>query len=237
MILNKTILSICLCALAGSAFSSVEFPKSRLYVGTHAQLRYTGFDKKFGSAIMRKVHNQGNIFAGFKFSDNFAIEIGREVMVGKLKSTTLVEGQTFNGVPIPKELSPSIFMTNMNLKCNNLDMVFYKKIFDEIPLSFVPSIGISHITIDITRDNLYCGNFNNKIPSRIFNKSFFAFKPSAALQYDFENGFSLRTSATFINTYGTKMEAKDSQTLKLRNKPRVHLKDSFVFGLGFVCNL
>lgn len=237
MILKKIILGIGLFALAGSSFSSDESPKSKLYVGTHAQVRHTGFDKKFGKSIMRKKHNQGHMFIGFKLSDNFAIEVGRESMISKLNTTTLAEGQMFNGIPIPKDLAPSIFSTKMNLKAINLDMVFYQRIFDEIPLSFVPSIGISHITVDITRDNLHCGNFSNKIPSRIFSKSFFAFKPAAALQYDFSNGFSLRTSACFINTHGTKLRTKDSHTFTLRSKPRVNLKDSFVFGIGFTQSL
>jgi hypothetical protein len=237
MILNKTILGVCLLAMTGLAFCETDAPKSRIYVGTHAQMRYTDFDKKFGKAIMRKKHHQGHIFVGFKLNDNFAIEVGREGMVSKLNHTILSEGQMFNGIPIPKEFAPSEFVTNMQLKSMNLDMVYYMRLFDDIPLSFVPSIGISHITVDITRDTLQCGTFSNKIPSRIFNKSFLALKPSAALQFDCDNGFSLRTSVSFINTNGTKMKTKDSHTFKLRSKPRVNLKDSCVIGVGFVVNL
>jgi hypothetical protein len=231
--LKKTVLGLCLFALAGSAFSADESSKSKLYVGSHAQVRHTNFDKKFGRSIMRKVHNQGHIFLGFKLTDNFAIELGRESMIAKPKNTILAEGKMFNGIPISKELAPSMFNTKMSLKALNLDLVYYKQIFDGIPLSFVPSLGISHITINVTRDNLHCGNFSGKIPSRIFNKSFLALKPGAALQYDFEGGFSLRTSAAFVNTSGTRLHTTDSHTFKLRSKPRVNLKDSCVFGIGF----
>lgn len=235
--LKKTVLGLCLFALAGSAFGVEESSKSKLYVGTHAQVRHTNFDKNFGRSIMRKAHNQGHMFIGFKLTDDFAIEIGRESMVAKPKSTTLNEGQMFNGIPIVKELAPSVFSTKMNLKAINLDLVCYNKIFGELPLSFITSLGISHITINVTRDNLHCGNFNGKIPSRVFNKSFLAFKPGTALQYDFENGFSLRTSAAFVDTKGIHLHTNDSHTFKLRSKPRVNLKHSCVFGVGFTQSL
>jgi len=237
MILNKTILGVCLLSMTSVAFCETEVPKSRFYLGSHAQVRKTDFDKKFGQAIMRKSHNQFHHFIGFKISENFAIEVSREAMISKSKKTTLMEGQMFNGIPIPKNLAPSLFSTNMKLKAINLDIVLYKQLFDDIPLSFVPSIGISHITIEVTRDNLHCGNFSGKIPTRVFNKSFLSLKPSAALQYDFENGFSLRTSASFINTNGTKLTTHDSHMFKLKAKPRVNLKDSCVFGVGFAVNL
>jgi hypothetical protein len=237
MILNKTILGVCLCAFTCLAFGEVEAPTSRLYVGTHAQVRKTGFDKKFGKSIMRKSHQQGHYFIGFRLSDNFAIEISRESMISKNKITSLHEGQIFNGIPIPKNLSPSIFSTKMNLMAINLDLVFYKQIFDIIPLSFVPSVGISHITIKIARDNFHCGNFVGKTPSRIFNKSFLALKPSGALQYDFLNGLSLRTSVSFVNTNGQQLKTSDGHMFNLRNKPRINLKNSCLFGIGFVMNL
>lgn len=237
MILNKTILGICLCTTTSLAFSWEEVSKSRLYLGTHAQVRHTAFDKKIGKEAMRKSHHQGQVFIGLKLSDNFAIEVSREAIISKCKNTTFTEGQMFNGIPIPKELSPLAFSAKINLKSMNLDMTFYKQIFEGIQLSFVPSIGISHITMKVTSDNIHSGNFNAKIPSRIFNKSFLALKPSAALQYDFENGFSLRTSVSFITTNGTTLKTKDSYMFNLRNKPHINLKDSCVFGIGFIVNL
>lgn len=237
MILNKTILGVCLCAITGLALAELAAPESRMYMGTNAQVRYTNFDKKFGKAVMRKKHNQGHIFIGFKLSDDLSVEVGRESLVSRSKKTILTEGEVFNGIRIPKEFSPSAFVTNMNLKSMNLDMTYYIRMFDDIPISFVPSIGISHITVEISRENLYCGEFGNKIPERIFRKSFLALKPSAGLQYDFDNGFSLRTSISFIETRGQNLKTKDSHTFKLKNKPRVNLKDSFVIGFGFIVNL
>ena len=237
MILNKTILVVCLFSFAASAFSSSEISQSRFYVGANSQVRYMGFHKKFGDSIMRKVHQQGNIFVGFNLTDNLAIELAREVVLAKSNNVTLTEGQIFNGVPIPKELSPSEFMTKMKAKCLNLDLVLYQQIFDEIPLFFAYSIDVSHLTINISRDTLSCGNYTKKIPCRKMNKSFLALKPSTALQYDFENGLSLRTSISFVNTNGKKISSKDAASLKLKNKPRVYLKDSFVFGVGLILNI
>lgn len=236
MILNKTILCVCLCSFSASVLGEGN-SRCGLYFGANAQVRHTGFSKKFGDAIMRKVHNQGHIYVGFKLNDNLAIELGREAIASKSKNVTLFEGQIFNGVPIPAKFSPSEFSTKMKVKAFNIDFVFYQKIFDDMPLSFIPSVGINHSTIDIYRDNLSCGNVQNKNPRRKMHKSFLSIRPSAGLQYDFDNGFSLRASAAFVNTRGIQVTTRNLPSSKLTNRPRVHLKDSFVFGVGFNINL
>lgn len=237
MILNKTILVICLFSFYSLAFSCDKDSKRVLYIGTNAQIRHSEFDRKFGSNTVRRSHHQGNVYLGFKLSENWAIEVGKESIFSKPKNSILVEGEILNGVPIPKDLSPSEFLTNLKINSYNLDFVFYKKLFENLPLSFIPSLGISHLTMEVSRDNLFCGNFKGKIPSRKMNKSFLAFKPSMGMQYDFINGFSIRTSVSFINTYGIRLESKDITSIKLQNKPKVKLKDSFVFGVGFLINL
>ncbi len=236
MILKKTILSICLCSFSALSFCE-DAPKSVVYFGSNAQVRYTGFAKEFGDAIMRKSHSQGHLYAGFKLSDDIAIEFGREEVYSRDKNVILLEGQVFNGVPIPKHFSPSEFITKMKLKAFNFDFVFYQRIFDDLPLSLVSSAGFSYTTIDIYRDSLSCGEIIKKPQRRKLHKSFLSLRPSVGLQYDFENGFSLRTSASFINTHGQKIFSKDIEAKKMINKPRVHLKDSFVFGVGFLIRL
>lgn len=239
MILKNTIFGVCLLSVMGLS-SATDLERGPVYFGAHAQIRHTNFDKNFGKTIMRKDHHQGHVFAGFRLSDDFSIEIGRESMVSKPKQTILVEGQVFNGVQIPGKLSPSMFCTNMKLKSTNVDFLYFNKISNDLNLFFVPSIGVSYVTVEIERETLKAGTFSQKIPTRFFKKSFLALKPSAALQYDFNNGFSIRTSASFINRdlcNGSKMKTRDHLLFNTKNKPRVNLKDSLVFGVGFLMNM
>jgi hypothetical protein len=186
---------------------------------------------------MRKNNNQGNVYMGFKLNEHWGVEVWRESTFTKVKQVTLKEGEVINGMPLPDDLSPATFLTSLKTKGPHASIVFSHAIFNPMPINFVGSLGLSHVTIRAFRDNISFGKGQLPGTSRLMKKSTLVLRPMAGLQYNFENGLSLRASFSWLNTSGKRIQSKDSDSLRMRNKPSVYLKDSFVSGVGFLVNI
>jgi hypothetical protein len=202
-----------------------------VYVGFDGQLRHMKFHKGFGDNILRSSSPQGNIYAGFKLTENSAIEIGHETTITKGKRIVLIEGDVIHGFVVPKILSPVIFETKAKVKGFHFDWVFFNKPFDCSKFQLLGSFGISSLKGTAERKTIQYGYppvTGGK--NRTMSKRSGALRFTGGWQYYFDNDFGIRNTVSFVKT--GKMVIKSDDGLPGIIIPKVLPKDSLVIGLG-----
>lgn len=224
----KTSLALCL-------FSSLAFAKNlndylEFYIGADSQVRSTRFEKGFGENLLHHKHPQGNIYIGFKLSDNIALEIGRESTMTKVCTSALVAGEECLGVQIPKSLAPVLFKTKLKIQAPHASLVFFYPLSNP-QIKLLGSIGISSIKGTAERQTI--SFFDGSIPAgtvRTMSKHKEVLRFMGGAQYLTRINIGFRGTVSFVKT--RKIIIKKNDEHPSIHIPMIKLKDSIVYGLG-----
>jgi len=200
-------------------FSGLTFAKNlnnylEFYIGADSQIRFTHFKKGFGENLFHKTHPQGNIYVGFKLSDNVNLEIGHESTITRTCTTTLTTDECCLGTNIPESISPIIFKTKLKIKGPHFSLVFAYPL-ENYPVKFLCSIGISSIKGTAERKTISFSPYGIQ---------------SGTTRTMSKHKEALRATISFIKT--RKIIIKKDDIHESIYIPTIKLKDSLVYGLG-----
>ncbi|MDB6097066.1 MAG: hypothetical protein JWM09_1344 [Francisellaceae bacterium] len=224
--LKTLTLPLALAAVTGPAFAMDDFFSSS-YVGVDAQIRSTSYKAGYGDNIMKKTAPQGNVFAGFKFHENFGLEVGYQFAKGKNKFTSIAVGGIVNGIAVGSPgVTSSEFQTKAKYNGFNLNLNAYIPLDKEYNLDFVGYVGLEHLKVNIDRINV---TINNRIPYgnlQNFKKTKTVARAGLGIQKTFDENWGLRALVGWENTSKFKLIPAA--------KPLTYasLKDTVSYGIG-----
>lgn len=222
-------LAFILLLLPGSLIADSLNNYLDFYMGADAQLRTTKFNKGFGDNLFHKNYPQGNIYTGFKLSENIGLEIGYESTTERSCDSALVNGECCASRHVPSTLSPAIFKTKLRIKGPHVGLVLFYPL-DDYPVKLLGSFGISSVkgTAEIKGVSLGYPPVSGTI--RTLSKHKEALRVMGGAQYLTDTGLGFRGSMSFIRT--RKIVIKKSDDHPSIQIPMIKLRDSIVYGLG-----
>lgn len=199
------------------------------YIGIDGQINRMHFKNGYGSNIFPKHYPQINLYAGLRYDDSYALEVGYVSEAVKSKYTTLYTGDVVLGSTVPRDLSPALFKTYVKISGYHLGFVnnWCEPQWERFRVIW--GVGFAFLRSDAERDNISIGNPPIKGNARHFKKEKVVFRLMVGSEYRFKNNLGIRASLFFLQTSQMAMKA---QPISGRYTPIIKPKDSFVYSLG-----
>jgi hypothetical protein len=215
---------------AGTATASnFEWSKLKPYVGADAQERKMDFKGGFGDNIFQHTAPQGNIYAGLKFKDFVALELGYEATTTRTREATLTTGDVAAGTPVPSVSSPVVFKSKAKIKGPHVDLVGFYPFYADSPFQLLGSVGVAVLKGTFERRTIQmAGAASGTRRTLSHNKS--VIRLAGGLQYMLGQHFGTRMTVGWVNTSKMVIQSDDAIAPIAIVKP----KNSTTYGLGIL---
>jgi hypothetical protein len=210
--------------------------KPKLYVGVDIQRRYMSFEEGYGDNLLYHAFPQGNIYVGFRFAPNLAIETGYESTATSSRISTVETGDMAMGMLVPCAISPVVFRSNITVQNHHLSLVAFYPLFSyrAVPVEIFGSVGTAFIKATAERQALSVAGFACDRPTRTLVGRRAVARVAVGLQSQLNERLNLRVSVGWVNTSRVTLLANDSVFgIYL---PTIKPKNAVSFGVGLVWN-
>jgi hypothetical protein len=147
------LLSAPIVLLAASAATAENRFGLTPYVGADAEFRHMDYHKDFGGNIINHDAPQGNVYAGVRLGEYFAVEGGYEKTKTKNKRSTLKSDDTLGGFVLPKnagDVETFGFNTITQTKGLHANLVGFLPICDLYRLQLIGMVGFARLKTKTT---------------------------------------------------------------------------------------
>jgi hypothetical protein len=232
MIFNKNrqnfiagVLFVSIASIPNELCSFEAYP----YIGFDHQLNRMKFKEGYGHNMFPKHFKQLNLYGGFKFNNQNALELGYVSTLSKNKYSILYAGDKALGATISHSASPAKFISYIKVKGYHLGMtnIYFPSISDSFRI--LGGVGLSFLTAEAERNCIALGCPPAPGTIRKFKKRRTVLRLMAASEYKFKNDLGLRLSFCFIQTSKMVIRAYPRDNAFT---PIIKPKDSFIYGLG-----
>lgn len=139
--------------LAASAATAENRLGLTPYVGADAEFRHMDYHKNFGGNVINHNSPQGNVYAGVRLNEYFAVEAGYEATKRKTKRSTLNSDDTLGGFVLPRNagaVEPFGFNATSQTKGLHANLVGFLPICDAYRLQLIGMLGFVRLKTKTT---------------------------------------------------------------------------------------